>query len=75
VSNIYINSCLKEGFNLQILEFVCVKKLQNKFPKSAAIVSEFTGCAESMKGSVIINPYDIEDISHKLEEAISMNSF
>lgn len=37
-------------------------------------MSEFTGCAESMKGAVIVNPYDIEDMSHKLEEAISMNS-
>lgn len=37
-------------------------------------MSEFLGCAETIKGAVVVNPYDIEDISHKLAESISMNS-
>lgn len=74
MSNIYLNTSLKEGVCMQLLEYVCVKKYQNKFEKSTAIVSEFAGNPMSMGGAIICNSYDIENISHKLEEAISMNS-
>jgi trehalose-6-phosphate synthase len=59
---------------LQLLEYVCVKQLQNKLDKSTAIVSEFAGCIKGIGGTLITNPYDIENISNKLEEAINMSN-
>lgn len=74
MSNIYLNTCLKEGFSMQLLEYVCVKQVQKKLDRATAIVSEFAGCANSLGGAVITNPYDIENISNKLEEAINMSN-
>ena len=42
--------------------------------KSSCIVSEFAGCARSLSGSFTINPYDIEDIASKIDEAININN-
>ena len=56
------------------MEYICVKKHQNKFEKSVCIVSEFAGCNKALGGAIKTNPYDIENISHKIDEAISMSS-
>lgn len=50
--NIYLNTALKEGLCLQPLEFVCVKKMQDKFEKSVCAISEFAGCSRSLGGAV-----------------------
>jgi len=59
---------------LQPLEFVCVRKLQDKFEKSTCILSEFAGNSRSLGGAIITNPYDIENISNAIDEAVNMNT-
>ena len=56
------------------MEFVCVKKMQDKFEKSVCVISEFAGCSRSLGGAVQVNPYDIENISNKIDEAVNMDS-
>jgi len=56
------------------LEFVSVKKQQGKFEKSACIVSEFSGCGKALQGAFIINPYDVEAIAIKIDEAINTSA-
>jgi trehalose-6-phosphate synthase len=56
------------------MEFVSVKQQQEKFEKSACIVSEFSGCGRALGGAFTINPYNVEDISQKIYEAIDISS-
>jgi trehalose-6-phosphate synthase len=42
--------------------------------KSSCILSEFAGCARSLSGIFTINPYDVEDIATKIDEAINISS-
>jgi len=56
------------------MEFVTVKYQENKFKKSACIVSEFLGCARALEGAYSINPYDSGDIAKKIDEAINIDS-
>jgi len=74
ITHIMLNTCLRDGLTLQPLEFVSVKKQQGKFEKSACIVSEFSGCGKALQGAFIINPYDVEAIAIKIDEAINTSA-
>ena len=72
--NIYLNTSLKQGVCLQAMEYVCVKKTQNKLDKSVCIISEFIGLNKLLGGAIRTNPYDIDNISNRIDEAITMSS-
>lgn len=56
------------------MEFVSVKKRQERFEKSACIVSEFAGCARALGGAFTINPYDVDEIAERIRKAIDIQS-
>jgi trehalose-6-phosphate synthase len=71
-SNIFFNSALNDGLTLQPLEYISIKQIEKKFNKSTVIMSENCGCARALTGVFQINPYDIDMISNKLDEAINI---
>ena len=41
--------------------------------KSVIIVSEFVGCSPSLSGAIRVNPWNVEQVSEAMHEAIGMN--
>ena len=71
-SNIIMSTPVREGLNLQPLEFM----YSHKKPASAgvAIVSEFSACSSILNGALRVNPFDIGMTAMHLDKALSMNS-
>jgi trehalose 6-phosphate synthase len=36
------------------------------------VLSRFAGAAEDLEEALLVNPYDIDDIAHALEQALTM---
>jgi trehalose 6-phosphate synthase len=36
------------------------------------VLSRFAGAAEDLQEALIVNPYDIDDIAHAMEQALNM---
>ncbi|MBW3664077.1 MAG: trehalose-6-phosphate synthase [Actinobacteria bacterium] len=61
---------LKDGMNLVAKEFVVV---QNAAEGSGALVlSEFAGAALELDGALLCNPFDVEGLSLKIEDALAL---
>lgn len=61
---------LRDGMNLIAKEFVTCKNDLN----GVLILSEFAGCADELRQhSIMVNPYDTEDISDKIYLALKMD--
>ncbi len=58
----------QDGMNLVAKEFVAA----NEEPK-VLILSEFAGASKQLEGSLEVNPYDTQDVSRKIKEAIEMS--
>ncbi len=59
---------LIDGMNLVAKEYVACRTDEN----GVMILSEFAGAAHELFDAVIVNPYDIDDVATKLNEAIAM---
>ena len=59
---------LRDGMNLVCKEFVA----SHSDNDGVLILSKFAGAIAEMKGSIKVNPYDIEDISNALYQALTM---
>jgi len=66
-----LNTHLKDGLSQLPLEFISVKHHKKQFERATCIISEFSGCFH-LSGALTVNPYDIQDIACKIDEAISM---
>lgn len=54
------------------MEFIAVKKAENKLDKANIIMSESAGLQNHLGGAMIINPYNIEDITKNIDCALQM---
>ncbi|CAN6644040.1 alpha,alpha-trehalose-phosphate synthase [UDP-forming] [Trichomonascus vanleenenianus] len=68
VSDVCLVSSTRDGMNLVSYEYVACQ--QEK--KGALILSEFTGAAQSLNGSIIVNPWNTEDLSNAINDALTM---
>ncbi|OMJ25162.1 Alpha,alpha-trehalose-phosphate synthase [UDP-forming] A [Smittium culicis] len=59
----------RDGMNLVSYEYVACQKDRH----GVLLLSEFTGAAQSLNGSLIINPWNYDDIAKSLHEALSMD--
>jgi len=50
-----------------------VKYMQEKFERSSCIVSEFSGGSKHLSGALVVNPYDTNDISKGIDEALNLS--
>jgi trehalose 6-phosphate synthase len=37
------------------------------------IISEFAGAAQSLNGSIVVNPWDVQEVANALNEAVTMD--
>jgi trehalose 6-phosphate synthase/phosphatase len=61
---------LRDGMNLVAKEFVA----SHPGDDAVLILSEFAGAAEELSEALLVNPYDIDAIAHRLREAINMST-
>lgn len=70
-ADILFVSAKRDGMNLVSFEYcTCQAQKENK---GVLLLSEFTGAADYLTGSMIINPNNREDMSDKLEKALLMS--
>ncbi|KAJ3215868.1 Trehalose-6-P synthase/phosphatase complex synthase subunit [Dinochytrium kinnereticum] len=60
----------RDGMNLVSYEYVASQKNKN----GVLILSEFAGAAQSLNGAIIVNPWNSEDLSHAIHDAVIMSS-
>ncbi|WP_088343664.1 MULTISPECIES: alpha,alpha-trehalose-phosphate synthase (UDP-forming) [Rhodomicrobium] len=60
---------LRDGMNLVAKEYVAA---QDESDPGVLVLSRFAGAAEDLVEALIVNPYDLDDIAHALEQALNM---
>ncbi len=68
MADVAIISSVYDGMNLVAKEFVASQKDM----KGVLLLSEFAGAAEELDGAILVNPYDIEEFSDCIRNALSM---
>lgn len=68
IADVALVTPLADGMNLVSKEFIAANK-----GDGALILSEFTGAAESLKKSLIVNPYDTENVADAIKNAVEMS--
>lgn len=61
---------LIDGMNLVCKEYVTVQQAHGA--SGALVLSEFTGAAVELSQAVLCNPFDVEGLSYRLEQALSL---
>ncbi|HTR15876.1 MAG TPA: trehalose-6-phosphate synthase [Acetobacteraceae bacterium] len=60
---------LRDGMNLVAKEYVAA---QDPADPGVLVLSRFAGAAAGMKGAIVVNPYDPDEIAEALHEALSL---
>jgi trehalose-6-phosphate synthase len=68
VSDVCIVSSTRDGMNLVSFEYIATQRKRN----GVMILSEFTGAAQSLSGSVLVNPWNTEELANALHNAVTM---
>jgi trehalose 6-phosphate synthase len=68
VSDVCLVSSTRDGMNLVSLEYIASQSLKH----GSLVLSEFTGAAEVLDGSIIFNPWDVEESVDALHQALTM---
>ncbi|CAG8479648.1 5800_t:CDS:10 [Acaulospora colombiana] len=68
VSDVCLVSSTRDGMNLVSYEYVSCQQKKN----GVLILSEFAGAAQSLNGSLIVNPWNAEELSNAIYEAVNM---
>ncbi|KAK6204774.1 trehalose-6-phosphate synthase [Scheffersomyces amazonensis] len=68
VSDICLVSSTRDGMNLVSYEYIACQQ-ENK---GVLILSEFAGAAQSLNGAIIVNPWNTEELSSSIKEALAL---
>lgn len=68
-SDACIVSSTRDGMNLVSFEYIACQAKR----KGTLILSEFAGAAQSLNGSIVINPWNTEELARAYYEAVSMS--
>ena len=66
-ADLCIVSSLQDGMNLVAKEFVACRAPDSP---GVLVLSKFAGAAEELEGSIEVNPFDTEDLSARIREAL-----
>ncbi|KAK9480040.1 glycosyl transferase [Lipomyces japonicus] len=69
VSDACLVSSTRDGMNLVSYEYIACQRKRH----GALILSEFTGAAQSLNGSVIVNPWNTEELADAIFDAMTMS--
>ncbi len=61
---------LRDGMNLVAKEFIAAQDPQDP---GVLILSRFAGAAEQLTSSILVNPYDADEMADALDQALSMS--
>lgn len=68
VSDACLVSSTRDGMNLVSYEYIATQEKRH----GVMILSEFTGAAQSLNGSVIVNPWNTEELADAIHDAVTM---
>jgi trehalose 6-phosphate synthase len=68
-SDVCLVSSTRDGMNLVAYEYIATQRKRH----GVLVLSEFTGAAHSLNGSVIVNPWNTEELAGALQEAVTMS--
>ena len=69
VSRVGLVTPLRDGMNLVAKEFVAAQSAKDP---GVLVLSRFAGAAQELDGALIVNPYDVEGVAERLQEALNM---
>ena len=69
VSDVCLVSSTRDGMNLVSYEYIASQKNRN----GVLVLSEFTGAAQSLNGSILVNPWNTEELAGAMQEAVTMS--
>jgi trehalose 6-phosphate synthase len=69
VSDVCIVTSTRDGMNLVSYEYIATQQKRH----GALILSEFTGAAQSLSGSLIVNPWNTDELAGAIHEAVTMS--
>lgn len=69
VSDVCVVSSTRDGMNLVSFEYIATQQRRN----GVLILSEFAGAAQSLNGSIVVNPWNMKEFATAFHEAVSMN--
>lgn len=70
VSDVCFVTSTRDGMNLVSYEYIATQRERH----GSLVLSEFTGAAQSLSGSLIVNPWNTEDMANAIHEAVTMNA-
>ncbi|GMF78553.1 unnamed protein product [Aspergillus oryzae] len=68
-SDACIVSSTRDGMNLVSFEYIATQQKR----KGVLILSEFAGAAQSLNGSIVVNPWNTEELAEAYHEAVSIS--
>lgn len=71
VADIALITSLRDGMNLVSHEYIVCQREHN----GVLILSEFTGAAQNLPGAILVNPWNIEEVSDAIYESLEMPDF
>ncbi|KAI1260260.1 glycosyltransferase family 20 protein [Xylariaceae sp. FL1019] len=69
VSDACLVSSTRDGMNLVSYEYIATQRKRH----GVMILSEFTGAAQSLNGSLIVNPWNTEELANAIHDAVTMS--
>jgi len=70
VSDVCLVSSTRDGMNLVSYEYVACQQDR----QGVMILSEFAGAAQSLNGSIVVNPWDSQQVANAIHEAVTMDA-
>ena len=77
MTDVYLATSLSEGVAMSGLNFVAAQSFGGRSGSTnmgVLLYSEFAGCARSLKGAVVVNPYDVVAVGVAMKEALNMGT-
>lgn len=68
ISDVCLVSSTRDGMNLVSYEYIACQGDK----KGTLILSEFAGAAQSLNGALIVNPWNIEELSEAIKESLTL---
>ena len=69
VSDVCVVTSTRDGMNLVSYEYIATQQKRH----GALILSEFTGAAQSLSGSLIVNPWNTDELAGAIHQAVTMS--
>ncbi|KAG8965373.1 Trehalose-6-P synthase/phosphatase complex synthase subunit [Tulasnella sp. 408] len=70
VSDVCLVTSTRDGMNLVSYEYIACQQERN----GVMILSEFAGAAQSLNGSLVVNPWDSQAVADAIHEAVTMDA-